>query len=178
MDEFVTSAGVTIPLRHVSKAWVERIYAKHSMPETPTYTAELVGGGTQTFEHDDTTLVSAQDHQAWNQYQDDKAQAISRRLEELASFLLYHCIELEAPPLEEWSVDFEMWGFEKPDPEDKKGYKLAWIDHELLADPDDEAKMMAKLYEMGGVIDSGKVKEFEEFFRLTLGRIEPSREGD
>jgi hypothetical protein len=178
MDEYLTSAGVTIPLRHVSKAWVERIYAKYPMPEVPTYTAELVGGGTQDFEHDETTLESADDFRRWQQYQDDRTQAISDRLQEVAEFLLYNCIELDPPPLEEWSVDFDFWDLDKPDSKDKKQYKLDWIELELLADPDDEAAVMAKLYQMGGVIDSGKVKEFEEFFRLALGRVSSSREGD
>jgi hypothetical protein len=171
MEVFTTSEGVEIPLKRVSRVFVARIHAKYPIPEVPTYDAQIVGGGTQTFPHDETTLESAEDHRAWREYQDALEEATSNRLRDTAEFLLYHCIDLKPPPLEEWSVDFGAWGMDPPDPTDEIRYKLDWIDMELVPDRDDYGGLMARLYEQAGVLDSKSVKEFEAFFRLAVERI-------
>jgi len=170
-EVFTTSDGREIPLRPVSRVYVARIQQKHAIPKPPTYTAQLVGGGTQTFDHDETTLESTEDHRAWKEYQEARSEAIAGRIQDTMRFLFYHCVNMEPPPVEEWSVDFDAWGIDPPDPEDKIRFKQEWIEMELLADQDDYAKFTTKLYELAGLIDSKAAEEFERFFRLTLARL-------
>lgn len=171
-EEFVTSSGVTIPLRRVSQVYIERIYAREELqlPKVPTYEAELLGGGTQTFHLDKDSLETPEDKEKWLEFESAREHIIAERLHAVAEFLLFNCIDMEAPPVDEWSVDFDMWDFERPDPEDEKGFKLQWIECELLSDPDDYAAIMAKLYGMAGIVEESKIQEFEQFFRLALGR--------
>jgi hypothetical protein len=98
-EVYTTSDGREIPLRPVSRVLVRRLQAKYEIPETPTYTAQLLGGGTQTFPHDESTLESPEDHRIWREYQEARAEAVANRLHETHRFLFYHCIHLDPPPV-------------------------------------------------------------------------------
>ena len=177
--EFTTKGGVEIPLRSVGRRYVQQIFSKYEFPDPPTYTVELVGGGTQTFPHNVTkegsTLVTPEDVKAWAEYQDEVVTITGTRFEKLIHFLLYECVLLDPPPVEEWSVDHDAWGLEVPDPqEDKVAHKVFWIDNELLVDPDDQAALVALLYQDAGIIGADDVAEFELFFRSTVERLASS----
>lgn len=172
-NQFTTSEGVVIPLRRVSRVYVARIHAKYPIPETPTYTATIIGGGEQTFPHDETTLETAEDHKMWNEYNKAHEIAVNDRLEKTTEFLLYQCVDMDPPPLDQWSIDFGMWDIDPPDPDDKLKYKVAWID-DLMPNRDDYAGLMVLLYSMAGVIEPDMVEEYEKFFRLALGRLAAS----
>ena len=173
-EQFVTSEGAEIPLRRVSRVYIARIHAKYPIPEVPTYTAKIVGGSEQTFPHNEESLETPEDHKLWNDYTTAKDDAVEHRLKDVAEFLLFQCVALEPPPLDEWRVDFGMWDIEPPDPSNKLRYKIDWIEMELVPNPDDYGGLMARLYTMAGVLEPDMVEEFERFFRLTVGRLAAS----
>jgi hypothetical protein len=170
-EQFTTSDGAEVPLRRVSRVYVARIHAKYPIPETPTYTAKIVGGSEQTFQHNATSLETPEDHKMWNEYVEAKDAAVSGRLKEVAEFLLFQCVDLDPPPTDEWRVDFDMFGIEPPDPTNKLKYKIDWIEMELVPDPDDYGRLMGRLYGMAGILEPDMIEEFERFFRLTVGRL-------
>lgn len=178
MDIFTTSSGRVIPLRRVSRFYLAKIGAKHPLPDTPTYTFKAAGGTDVEKPHDETTLESPEDHKAWNEHVTECERIEGERIDETMNFLMCNCIAEEPPPVEEWSVDFDLWDLEKPDPEDVIQFKVQWINLELVPDPADFSRLIAKAYEMAGMLQGKVVREFEEFFRFHLEREESSRAED
>ena len=170
-EPYVTKDGREIPLKAVGRRYVEQIYAKHPLPDKPTYAVTLVGGATQEFPHDETTLNTPEDRKTWALYESRVAEVIGERMQELMKFLICVCIDLDPTPVEEWAVDLTAWGLTTPDTEDKREYKVFWFENELLPDIDDQAALISRLYQMAGVIAEGRVKALEEFFRSTMARL-------
>jgi len=77
----------------------------------------------------------------------------------------------DPPPPEKWNIDFQLWGLDAPDQSDLIQYKVDWFESEVCVTPDDYAKAMTLLYQMGGLIGNDQAAEFESFFRATLARL-------
>ena len=171
MEEFTAaSTGRTLQLKKVPLRYVIEIAQRKDLldPDPPTYEAIGAGGVTLTFSHDETTLESDADFKAWKQYQDLLAVQSARRQMELASFLFYTCVVDDPAPIEEWAFDFDMWGLTPPDPEDKKSFKVRWIEEEICGgDPGDAAALLMRCYSLSG-IDTEAIKRVESFFRSAL----------
>jgi len=181
MEPFVTKDGREIPLRAVGRRYVQMVMDKHPIPEVPTYEARTVTGEVEIHRHvvkyDDegnlkgTTLQTDEDWAMWNAYQEAKAKAIGDRMENAIKFLMCQCVDQEPPPVGEWGLDFAEWGLEPPDESDKQAYKIFWLENELLPDPDDLARLVSRLYVLGGIIGADQAVNLERFFRLTVERL-------
>ena len=172
-EEFTTSTGRVIPLRYVARRHVERIRAKYVPPEPPTYSFEAAGGETVTLTHDETTVEESgpEDRAAWAEYQTALTSTMFKLEMETAKFLIYNCVDEEPSPIQDWSVDFTLWGLSLPDPSDPIAFKMEWFESEVIVNEADYAPLMSKLYELGGLLDGERAKEFEAFFRATLARL-------
>lgn len=173
METFVTSEGREVPLRHVASRYIEMIRAKHTIPDPPTYTFEAAGGVKVTKEHDEESAeqTGPEAVELWKQFVKDRQKAWADQEQEVLEFLIYQVIAEDPPPVEEWGVDFDLFDLPKPDDSDPIKYKAEWVLHEIVADHDDYAKLVTRLYEMGGLIDSARAAEFEGLFRITLQRL-------
>ena len=181
MDPFISKDGREVPLRAVGKRYVQMVMDKHEIPPVPTYEAKTVAGEVEVHQHKvkydkegklvGTTLQTDEDWAMWNAYQEARSQAISDRMEGAVKFLLCQCVVEDPPPLEDWSLDFEEWGLEPPNADDKQEYKLFWIENELLPDPDDMARLVSRLYVLGGIVGEDQAESLEKFFRLTVARL-------
>lgn len=187
MEPYITSDGREIPLRAVGRRFVEQVMAKHPMPETPTYEVTTVSGDIERHPHsvkinaegeEVTTFANEEDRETWDAFKQTERETLQARYEAAARFLLYQAIPLDPTPPEEWGIDFDLWGLEVPDPEDKIDYKVFWIENVLIPDSDDIAGLLARLYAMAGIIGKDRVQEFEEFFRFTLVRLAAGGSGD
>ena len=107
----------------------------------------------------------------WNAYQEARSKAIGDRMENAVKFLMCQCVAEDPPPLDEWGMDFDAWGLEPPDASDAKALKIFWIENELLPDPDDLARLVSRLYVLGGIIGEDQAANLERFFRLTVERL-------
>jgi len=182
MEPFITSDGREIPLKRVARRHVDRIRTKYHIPDAPTYTVTLVGGGIQTFPHEHriidgklrSTLETPEDHKLWNEYQEELEKVTTEQLEETTKFLIYSCVDMEVPNPNDWEFDFDLWGAELPDDSDPVAYKLEWFESELVTDPDDYAGIMTRLWVAGGLLEEGQAREFELFFRTVLARLSTS----
>lgn len=170
---FTTSSGRVVPLKRIARRHVERVRAKHKPPETPTYTFTAAGGVEVTRKHDESTIEEGtpEERAEWLEYQ----AALSKHLLDLETdtvrFLVYNCIDAEPDPVEEWSVDFALWGLDPPSTEDLVAFKVEWFESELCVDQEDYAPFISMLYQMGGLLGEDAAKEFEAFFRLTVARL-------
>jgi hypothetical protein len=181
MEPFVTKDERTIPLKAVGRRYVQMMMDKYQIPSVPTYEAKTAGGEVEIHPHVvkydaegelvGTTLQGDEDWAMWRAYQEARSKAISDRMEAAVKFLMYQCIDWEPPPVNEWSMDFAAWGLEPPDETDQQAFKLFWIENELLPDPDDLARLVARLYVLGGIVGEDQAADLERFFRLTVERL-------
>jgi len=181
MEPLVTSDGREIPLRAVGRRYVQMVMDKHPIPPVPTYEAKTVAGEVEIHRHvvkEDadgklvgTTLQTDEDWAMWNAYQEARSNAINDRMESAIRFLMCQCVDLEPPPVDQWAVDFIAWGLEPPDASDKQAYKIFWIENELLPDSNDLARLVSRLYVLGGIIGEDQAVNLERFFRLTVERL-------
>lgn len=181
MEPFKADDGREIPLRRVGRRYVQMVMDQHVIPSVPTYEATTVAGEKETHPHVvkydaegqlvGTTLQSDEDWAIWNAYQAARSEAIGDRMEAVTRFLLCQCVELEPEPVDEWSVDFALWGLTPPDPGDAQAFKLFWIENELLPDPDDLARLVARVFVIGGLTEEDQAGNLEQFFRLTVARL-------
>jgi uncharacterized protein YrzB (UPF0473 family) len=181
MEPFITSDGREVPLRAVGKRYVQMVMDKYEVPAVPTYEAKTVAGEVEIHPHVvkydsegnlvGTTLQTEEEWQMWREYQAARSKAISGRMENAIRFLMCQCIAEDPPPVEEWQVDFAAWGLEPPDTSDAQEYKIFWIENELLPDPDDLARLVSRLYVLGGIIEADQAVNLERFFRLTVERL-------
>jgi uncharacterized protein YrzB (UPF0473 family) len=181
MEPFVTSDGREVPLRAVGKRYVQMVMDKHPVPDVPTYEAKTVAGEVEIHPHRvkydtdgnllGTTLQTEEEWEMWREYQAARSEAIGSRMENAIRFLMCKCIDLEPPPVDEWEVDFAAWGLEPPDADDAQAFKLFWIENELLPDSDDLARLVSRLYVLGGIVGEDQAANLERFFRLTVERL-------
>jgi len=181
MEPFLTSDGREIPLKAVGLRYVQMIMDKHKIPPEPTYEVTTAAGVVEVHKRvvkDDaegklvgTTLQGEEDWAMWRQYQADRVQATSDRMEAAVHFLMCQCVALDPPPLDDWGMDFAYWELEPPDPADAKAFKVYWIENELLPEPDDLARLLSRLYVIGGIVGEDQAQNLERFFRLTVARL-------
>ena len=181
MEPFVTQDGREVPLKAVGRRYVQMVMDKHQIPPVPTYEATTIAGEIEVHPHVvkydaegnliGTTLSSEEEWAMWNAYQTARSQAIGDRMEAATRFLLCQCVAEEPPPLAGWSMDFAAWGLEPPDEGDAQAFKLFWIENELLPDPDDLARLVSRLFALGGLVGEDQAENLERFFRLTVARL-------
>ena len=181
MEPFVTKDGREIPLKAVGRRYVQMVMDKNPIPEVPTYEAKTVAGVVEKHRHVvkydadgklvGTTLQNDEDWAMWNEYQEARSKAIGDRMEQAIRFLMCQCVDQEPPPVDEWGLDFAAWGLIPPDASDKQAYKIFWIENELLPDPDDLARLVSRLYVLGGIVGEDQAANLERFFRLTVERL-------
>lgn len=160
---------------------MQAVIGKYTLPEKPTYSVRIGprGEATQIFEHTEKTLITDEDRTAWAEYEAEYARVLGERQKALVEFLVYNCIDLEPPQPSDWNFDFEFWNIEPPDPEDKVQYKLVWLENDIIPDLEhDWSRLIARLYGIAGLIQEGKTKEFESFFRLILAGLSAGGSGD
>lgn len=181
MEPFVTKDGREVPLKAVGKRFVQQVMDKYPVPEVPTYEAKTVAGEVEVHPHVvkydaegelvGTTLEGEEDWAMWRAYQQARSQAIADRMENAIRFLMCKCVDAEPPPVEEWEIGFADWDLEPPDDSDPKAHKIFWIENELLPDSDDLARLVSRLYVLGGIVGEDQAANLERFFRLTVERL-------
>ena len=171
--EYTTSEGRVVPLRRVAPRYVDQIRAKHTIPDPPTYSFKAAAGVIVTKTHDEESVKESgpEDKAAWLDYTTKRRDSVAKQEQEVIEFLMYQCIAQEPDPISEWSVNFALHGLEPPDDSDPVKFKVEWVQSEVLANEDDYAGLITRLYEMGGLVDSNRAAEVEGLFRLTLERI-------
>jgi len=142
---YTTSSGQQIPLRPIHVKTLDEISLRWAEVEKiapPTYTVEVVGGGTEEIAHDPTTLQTDEDKQAWRDYQVELAEAIEQHNEDSVRVLVTFGVDME-PPDDEWEKSFEFCGISVPtEPAERKVFYFQRV---VLTDPIDEQLLVRKI---------------------------------
>ena len=208
---YVTVAGVEVPIGPVNlfdlnlaAAGLEKEYRERGEPlDPPTYAAELAGGGTQTFEHDEDTLEvtpemvlgdnpdftqeaaaeiatakTAVNREAWEAYIKANARLIAEQ-NALRMEMLLDGVLAELPADGAWEARRKRRHLEVPqDPVEKRLY---WIQRELLitaADARDAIIDIMRISQEG--MPEEAIKAAEAMFRnqVQAAFVRPERSGD
>ena len=121
---YTASSGLKVTLTGLPPLIPQRIDASIEHPEKPTYAVETASGDMETYEHDETSLETDEDKQAWADYEDALNDAETELTEKLLYAVLLDCVQLE-----DYEERFEMWKIDQ----DLMGLSLAEVE-----DPDDE----------------------------------------
>lgn len=169
---FYTAAGLEVEFEPISPILLEESeqgliaeYRQRGEPlDKPTYTVETVGGGSQIFEHDETTLTTDELKAAWALYKDanDRLQAeqAQLRLE-----IVMSAIKVELPEDGEWEKRYRRWHVTVPSDADEK--RLFYIAREILKTPADLVEAMTRVIttSMKGTVSEEAIEAASASFR-------------
>ena len=210
---YVTVAGVEVPIGPVNlfdlnlaAAGLEKEYRERGEPlDPPTYAAELAGGGTQTFEHDEDTLevtpemvvqevgeagIKAEEaeriasertianREAWADYLNANARLIAEQ-SALRMEIMLDGVKAEIPEDGAWEARRRRRHLEVPDDPAEK--RLYWIQRELLVTPADAEEALAAIIRLSSQgMPEEAIKAAEAMFRhqVQAAFIRPERSGD
>lgn len=102
-SEFVNSAGFVFKVRGLPPLVLPRLSEGIEYPKKPTYSITTASGDIETHEHDETTLVSPEDFDAWDQYKS----GMQKAEEELSNRMLT-CILIEGIDIDD-DIDLTRW---------------------------------------------------------------------
>ena len=207
---YVTVAGVEVPIGPVNlfdlnlaaEGLRREFYERGEPLDPPTYTAELAGGGMQTFEHDEDTLEvtpemvlsealddpekameiaayrTAVNREAWATYLDANARLIAEQ-GALRMEIMLDGVKAELPADNTWEIRRKRRHLEVPDDPIEK--RLYYIQRELLfttADAENALAAIIRLSSQG--MPEEAIKAAEAMFRhqVQAAFIRPERSGD
>lgn len=179
--EYTTKRGKTITVQafpHLMPAKVQVAAEKKAAelyPATmPTYDVELMGGGFQTFEHDDRSVETDQDRAALQAYKDAMQKRTAYINEKMMQFYLITGTDITLPEDRAWEKRQEFFGIEIPSDANEKMYH--YITTELLMNASDLMALVDKIMQASG-IDEDTLAAARETFRRIVGQETNTVEG-
>lgn len=119
-------------------------------PDPPTYEAELAGGGKETHEHNETTLVTDEDRAAWEKHLAE-AEAFQRELMDRSMKTLF-IRGVQTPPLEdgsEWMLEQAFMGSRVPI--NKLERRYFYVRTEIINSPAEGKRLMEAITALSGI---------------------------
>lgn len=181
---YTASSGLEVILTGLPPLVPQRIDSSIEHPEKPTYKVETASGDIEVFEHDETTLESDEDKEAWADY----LQAESNSETELTEKLLY-AVLLECVELENYDTAFAGWkhkqklmgisiaegeeGDDESQAEAELENKFYFMQTEVFHEQDDIGEILTIVMSLTGV----SVEDLAEARDSFPGEVEPEPQG-
>lgn len=165
---FVTSKGFKVLLRGIPPLELPLLYNSIERPKPPTYTVEIAGGDTQTFQHEVdeekgvSTLVSDEDKKAWSDYIASRDMVDALLADRITTAALMDGIDISQEALSNeyprWEKRMQMKGLQVP--EDPSEKELLFKRTFVVASASDLKNIVVEVLALSGVsqdlIDSTK----------------------
>lgn len=136
---YTTSAGIDIPIKPIQARTLDDLALQWDevlQIKPPTYTVPVADGEeSEELEHDETTLQTDEEKEAWAAYQERWGAAIQAYNDNTARTLITFGVDLD-PPEDGWEEDFEFCGISIPEGTHER--KVFYFQRVLLTDPLDE----------------------------------------
>ena len=141
----------------------------------PTYDEPLMGGGVQTFEHDDKSVQGNPEAEAaLAQYRNNLRQQTAYVNEKMMQFYIITGTEVQLPQDGKWRKRQEFFGIEIPEDETELLYH--YITTEIITDARELMSLVERIMEEAG-IDPDTLDAARETFRGVLGEQKDTTEG-
>jgi hypothetical protein len=169
---FYTSAGREIEFEPISPILMEEAeqglvaeYRQRGEPlDKPTYTVETAGGGSQTFEHDETTLTTDEMKATWEAHKDANARLAAEQ-GDLRIDMVLSALKVDLPADDDWERRLRKWHVTIPDDPDEK-WKF-FVLREVLKTPSDIFEAMTAVISasMRGTVPEEAIEAASATFR-------------
>lgn len=147
MNEFTTSEGIKLKIRPVAQRKLAMLQAARREIKPPTYEIKSVGGEVSVFEHDETTLESTEDRQAWAKYLAEKEKERAEFMEKFVAVVLSDGVIFEMPEDDEWRKRQEWQGIAIP--EGELNVKMHYLLTEVLRGESETEILLNAIMELG-----------------------------
>jgi hypothetical protein len=170
--EFQLSSGRTIKIQSVSPFFLGRILPtvlkEFEVDTPPTYIVELVGGDTQEFTHDETTLEVEGDPEqtehnfrVWSEYKSKLNVANLEANRRWLRALLEEGVVFEMPEDEDWLAPHKRQGIEIP--EDPIELRLMYIQDVLIKTKTDWNRLVDEIVALSDITEEDVAAATESF---------------
>ena len=164
---FVTSAGVEIQLRSVSRSLITEVMASVETPSPPMShtTVELPGQDPYVEDHvmsDGSEAENDEDRKAWADYQAALQNANRTRSERFIKTLLLPGIDIQLPADDRWERLQKFLGVNVPQEEFARAYH--YLTTELLVTDDDTIGIISAILRLSSVQEED-IAKMESLFR-------------
>ncbi len=143
--------GKTLPLKLISPMLMDKVRSSVSIPEPPMYEAETAAGNIERHPHDEESLQTDEDREAWEAYKIAKAEATGEQIERIVSLLFTRGVDWDQVPLSdgEWREDQEAFDIEIPT--DRRELYRHYIMTEIISSGEELNDLVATLMEQTGI---------------------------
>ena len=164
MKTFVTSQGIEVEFRPISKDLILRFNAANPQPSVPMYSvASGLTGTTQEIPLDEKSLqekpeqFTPEHHAAWARYSEQQANYVLR-------FIRFFCLRgLKVHgTMDDWLEEQTFLGI--PPPSNKAELRFEWLTNEVLATEEDYRTVVLGIMEASGV-SGDLLQQIEASFR-------------
>lgn len=158
---YTTTRGVEVEFLPIPLL-LEKLQSQHPQPQPPTYTVKTATGNVEVHPHDETTLETDADRQAWQEYL-QQAAAAKRKLDlALMRLIMLRGIKVLTEPAPDWAEEQEFIGIEVPT--DPRQRRMHWLETEVFANQTDYMAIVTGVMEASGVPEE-VIQDAEATFR-------------
>lgn len=167
---FITSEGVSIPLKKIPPYLIDRITVSVAFPEPPFYTVETASGNKEnhpiTQEFIDGPDATEEEKEAWKKYLEENNAAQQKLNEKMLDVFILKGTDLDPSQDVEWMEEQEFFGIKIP--EKKHELILHYFKMELLTGPEDIKGLTLAIIENTGRASEDEVAQIRASFRDNL----------
>jgi hypothetical protein len=95
LGKFVNSKKMEFIVCGIPPLMIPRVSNSIKFPDKPTYTVTLATGEKQVFEHDEKSLTTEEDKEAWKKYLDDQKEAETELSQKMLKVILQEGVIVE-----------------------------------------------------------------------------------
>lgn len=161
---YETARGYILEIMAVSPFTVQDVRASVKEPDKPTYEMPLASGGVQVREHDESTLQTAEDHAAWDDYLAKKKKADEDRTRAVSLCLIREgIVNLPLEPDEEWTIRYQRHGLKLPTDPDE--LFLKWFQSDVIGSVSDFTNLQVAIMRASGDVPEEVIDQIIDSFR-------------
>ena len=184
MAKFTNAAGKTFDLRGLTPGRPAQIRSGlvadwqeqgKMLPVAPTYTIELPGGATEIHDHNETTIRTDEEKEAWSKYQAALA-VFNRELNQRILNAVMLSVEIDPEDMARWEEESKFLGVRIPASPISK--RLAYVESEVIAAITDIARLMSTAFVASELATEEEIAPLEAAFRGQLEAIHTSRRAE
>jgi len=166
---YTTTSGLRVILTGLPPLVPQRIDSSIEYPKKPTYEVPLATGDVEVYEHDEDTLQTDEDRQAWADYLEAQEDAETELTEKLLYAVLVECVELTTyeDMFAAWKKRQFLIGIPLSDDEDIN--KFNFMQTDVFRDADDIGEILTIVMSLTGV----SMEDLAEARNSFPGEVEP-----
>jgi len=146
---YTTTGGIKVTLSGLPPLMIPMLSQTIKYPEKPTYKFKDASGTEIVMDHDETTLTTDADKEAWAKYEKETEISDSKMTQKLLDLILMEGVTVEIENLERWKHQQDIIGI--PVPEDIDDQMMMYKRSKVIKSGKDIAHVMRRCMVLTGV---------------------------